>query len=80
MNRWHLLKSPLSAKIPINRINALISCLCKIHNFCIVNGNTKPPQHYHYDSLDFVNEQDSDNPRPPGLLGGGDHFIDIPKF
>ena len=26
-NCWHLLKSPLSARIPINRINALISCL-----------------------------------------------------
>ena len=24
-------------------------------------------------------EQDSDNPRPLGLLGGGEHFIDIPK-
>ena len=29
--------------------------------------------------MDFVNEQDSDNPRPLGLLGGGEHFIDIPE-
>ena len=81
-NCWHLLKSPLSARIPINRINTLISCLCKIHNFCIDNGNAKPPRHYQHDSLtlmDFVNEQDSDDPRPLGILGGGEYFIDIPE-
>ena len=81
-NCWRLLKSPLSARIPINRINTLISCLCKIHNFCIDNGNVKPPQHYQHDSLtlmDFMNEQDSDDPHPLGLLGGGEHFIDIPE-
>ena len=82
MNCWCLLKSPLSAKIPINRINTLISCPCKIHNFCIDNANAKPPQCYQHDSLtlvDFMNEQDSDNPRPLGLTGGGEHFIDIPE-
>ena len=82
MNHWYLLKSPLSPKIPINRINTLISCLRTIHYFCIDNGNVKPPQHYQHDSLtlmDFMNEQDSDNPRPLGLLGGGEHFIDIPE-
>ena len=81
-NHWHLLKSPLSAKILFNRINALISRLCKIHNFCIDNGNAKPPQCYQHGSLtlmDFVNEQDSDDPCPFGLLGGGEHFIDIPE-
>ena len=82
MNRWHLLKSPLSARIPINRINALTSCLCKIHNFCIDHGNAKPPQHYEHDLLtlmDFINNNDDDNPCPVGLLGGGEHFIDIPE-
>ena len=38
-NHWQLLKSPLSATIPINQINTLISCLCKLHNFFIDNGN-----------------------------------------
>ena len=50
--------------------------------FCIDNGNANPPQHYQHDSLtlmDFMNEQDSDDPRPLGLLGGGEHFIDIPE-
>ena len=26
-----------------------------------------------------MNEQDTDDPRPLGLLGGGEHFIDIPE-
>ena len=26
-----------------------------------------------------MNEQDSDDPRPLGLLGGDEHFIDIPE-
>ena len=81
-NHWCLLKSPLSAEIPINRIKAFISCLHEIHNFCIDNGIAKPQQCYQHDSLtlmDFVNEQDSDDPCPVGLLGGGEHFIDIPE-
>ena len=81
-NRWHLLKSPLSANIPINRMNALVSCLCKIHNFCIDNGNATPPERYEHDVLtlmDFVNVNDGDGPHTIGLLGGGEHFADVPK-
>ena len=29
--------------------------------------------------MDFVNEQDSADPRPLGLLGGRERFIDIPE-
>ena len=81
-NRWCLPKSLLSARIPINRINALMSCLCKIHKFCIDHGNAKPPQCYEHDLLtlmDFVNNNDDDNPHPVHLLGGGEQFIDIPE-
>ena len=81
-NRWRILKSPLNANIPINRVKALVSCLCKIHNFCINNGNAKPPQRYPHDALtlmDFINDTGSENARPLGLLGGGEHFDDIPQ-
>ena len=81
-NRWRLLKSPLSANIPINRMNALLSCLCKIHNFCIDNGNATPPERYEHDVLtlmDFININDGDGPHPIGLLGGGEHFADVPE-
>ena len=82
-NRWHLLKTPLSSKISISRINALISCLCKLHNFCIDNGNARPPERYSHDPLtlmDFMDSDESDEseiPCPIGLLGGGEHFADV---
>ena len=81
-NRWRLLISPLSANIPINRMNALLSCLCKIHNFCIDNSNATPLEQYENDVLtlmDFVNVNDGDGPRPIGLLGDGEHFADVPE-
>ena len=82
-NHLRLLKSPLSSKISISRINALISCLCKLHNFCIDNGNAGPPERYSHDPLtlmDFMDSDESDEseiPCPIGLLGGGEHFADV---
>ena len=81
-NRWCLLKSPLSASISIHRANALVSCLCKIHIFCIDNGNATPPECYQHDVMtlmDFGNVGDGDDSCPVGLLGGGEHFDDIPE-
>ena len=79
-NQWHLLKTLLSAKISISRNNALLSCLCKLHNFCIDNGNSCPPERYSHDLLtlmDFMDSDDSESPQPLGLLGGGEHFADV---
>ena len=82
-NHWRLLKSPLSSKISISRINAHKSCLCKLHNFCIDNGNARPPERYSHDPLmlmDFMDSDESDEsaiPCPIGLLGGGEHFADV---
>ena len=59
-----------------------MSCLCKIHNCCIDHGNANPLQCYEHDLLtlmDFVNNNDDDNPHLVGLLGGREHFIDIPE-
>jgi hypothetical protein len=35
VNRWRLLKSPLPATLKIDKVMALVKCLCKLHNFCI---------------------------------------------
>ena len=54
-------------------MNALLLCLCKIHNICIDNGNATPPERYENDVLtqmDFVNINDGDGLCPIGLLGG----------
>ena len=29
--------------------------------------------------MDFVNINDGDGPHPMGLLGGGEHFADVPE-
>jgi hypothetical protein len=80
-NCWRILKSPLASTIPLNRVTALVSCLCRLHNYCINHGESKPPSRYHHDQLtlmDFadVTEENGDT-RPIGLLGGGEHFDDV---
>lgn len=79
-NRWRVLKSPLNNRISINRVNALVACLCRLHNFCIDNGDSKPPNQYERDPLtlmDFSNHIDGEEARPLGLLDAGAHFDDI---
>ena len=71
---------PLSAKLSIRRINALVSCLCKLHNNCIDGGSTTSPDQYIHDSLtlmDFMQTGENGDVRPLGVLGGGKHFADI---
>ena len=73
VNWWCILKMPLSAKIPIIRINAMVCCLCN-------RGSTTPPKQYAHDHLtlmDFMNAVESENLRPLGLLGGSEHFADV---
>ena len=83
-----ILKSPLSSHPPIHHINALVLCLCKLHNFCIDNGNVNPPKCYAHDQLtlmDFLQSRLEDDDQddnsgdliPIGLLRGGEHFEDV---
>ena len=83
-NRWQILKSPLSSHLPIHCINALVLCLCKLHNF----WNANPPKQYAHDQLtlmDFMQSRLEDDDQddnsgdliPIGLLGGGEHFEDV---
>ena len=64
-NQWCLLKTLLSTKISISRINALISCLCKLHNFCINNGNSSHPERDSHDLLMLMDFMDSNNSKSP---------------
>ena len=71
---------PLCAKLSICRINALVACLYKLHNYCIDGGSTTTPDRYIHDSLtlmDFMQTGENEDVRPLGLLGGGEHFADI---
>ena len=80
VNRWRLLKMPLSSKLSIHSINAMVCCLCKLHNNCIDQGSTTSPERYIHDSLtlmDFMQIGENAEAWPLGLLGGGEHFADI---
>ena len=80
VNRWQLLKMPLSSKLSIRRINAMVCCLCKLHNYCIDQGSMASPERYIHDSLtlmDFMQIGENADAWPLGLLGGGEHFADI---
>ena len=71
---------PLSANLSIRRINALVSCLCKLHDYCIDGGSMTSPDRYIHDSLtlmDFMQTGENGDVRPLGLLGAGEHFADI---
>jgi hypothetical protein len=79
VNRWRILKSPLSASIKMDKVTALVKCLCKLHNFCIDNSCPGVPGRYRHDPSTLMDLQDSPelDSRPLGLLGGGCHFDDV---
>ena len=63
-------------------MSALTFCLCKLHNYCIDNGNAKVLSRYQHDLLtlmDFADVIDNENGDIifVGLLGGGEHFDDV---
>ena len=67
-NRWWLLKSPLSSKLPIRKVAALTFCLCKLHNYCIDNGNAKVPSRYQHDLLTLMDFSDVNNSRNGDIM------------
>ena len=82
-NHWCILKNALSSNLSINKVVALTSCLCCLHNFCIDNGCAKVPVRYEHDVLmlmDLAYVPVGDSPEdvsPVSLLGGGEHFDDV---
>ena len=79
VNRWRILKSPLPANFKIDKVTALVKCLCKLHNFCIDQSCPGVPGRYRHDPTTLMDLQDSPEleSRPLGLLGGGSHFDDV---
>jgi hypothetical protein len=79
VNRWRILKSPLPATMSIEKVTALVKCLCKLHNFCIDQSCPNVPGRYRHDAGTLMDLQDSNESesRPLGLLGGGSHFDDV---
>ena len=88
-SRWRLLKSPLSSKLSVSKVVALVFCLAKLHNFCIdqrlaeepTATNNSPlipivPERHHHDPLTVFDNENPEDP-PQDLLHGGAHFDDV---
>jgi DDE superfamily endonuclease len=35
VHRWGILCKPMSAKLTVSKVTAMVRCLCRLHNFCI---------------------------------------------
>jgi hypothetical protein len=77
VNRFRLLRKPLSSMIAIDRITALVLALCRLHNWCL-------DQHLHNIPIPLTDDPGSimdldsmNNIRPVALLNGGHHSDDV---
>lgn len=91
VQRWRILQSALPRGITIKKAIAMVNALAKLHNFCIgkaqemeagiaeiLQHDNLAIQNAHggYVTLDVIDNADC--PIPTALLGGGEHFSDVP--
>ena len=95
VQRWAILRSAIPSGVSLRKTTALVMALGKLHNFCIDRTDTNILPSTEGDELDLLsrdtgsipleatngNEGGStdDNLIPRQLIGGGDHFEDIPR-
>ncbi len=93
VHRWGILRRPLS--ISILKVPPLVMCLMKLHNFCIDTNSMSTPSTLRNDercirrmAISRGSTQATHNATaiqldgrgiPTALIGGGHHFIDIPR-
>jgi hypothetical protein len=90
---WGILCTPMSTKLPVSKVTAIVRCLCRLHNFCIDESFGREG-----DSGEVDEPLDSDEANivlgggssllvaagdstflPEALLHGGDHFDDVSR-
>ena len=77
VNRWRLLRKPFAASTSIERINATVMCLCRLHNWCIDNNAIRTiPSPLSNDPRSILDIDNSNSQIPIALLHGGEHFED----
>ena len=89
--RWGILRSAIPCNITIVRTIALVSCLARLHNFCI--NEAKRTKELDEDALPtdiehmmngpegyvpLINDNSHDVPTPKDILEGGNHFDNCP--
>ena len=79
VNRWRVLLQPFAATISIQRVNATVMLLCRLHNFCIDKSNNKTiniPCPLYQDPRSILGLDNRNDIQPVALLSGGEHFED----
>ncbi len=90
--RWGFLRRAIPCNIPIVRTIALVSCLTRLHNFCIdevertneLDKDALPTDIEHMMNgpegyVLLVNDNSHDVPTPKEILDGGNHFDNCPR-
>ena len=86
VNRWGMLRRALPATMGLRKTNALLMCLCRLHNFCIDKSGGADMIALAADTLairsngGFFTVATESNPNSPEeLLHGGEHNDDTEK-
>jgi hypothetical protein len=94
VKRWGILRKAIPQNISVKKTIALVDCLEKLHNFCINEADSvddtlcKDSNHIECDGAGFVqmvsNREirdvlDANIETPDALIGGGEHFDDVPR-
>jgi hypothetical protein len=76
VNRWRILRHPMSSKISLERTTALVMTLCRIHNWCIDRNLLTIPDQLSTDPMSVIDIDTRNLINPTALLHGGEHFDD----
>mgnify|MGYP002784929136 FL=1 len=95
VQRWGVLRSAIPSGISVRRTTALVLALAKIHNFCIDQTDTIILSNTAADEVDLMSRETGSIPvdvtnydedgthddswTPSQLLGGSEHFDDVPR-
>jgi hypothetical protein len=94
VKRWGVLRMAMPQGIAVKKTIALVNCVAKLHNFCIdevddaIDGLTEDACNVECGAGGFVptvanntirDVLDMNVQTPEALVGGGDHFDDVPR-
>ena len=94
VKRWGILRMAIPQNISVKKTIALVNCLAKLHNFCITEVDlidkvlNEDSNNIECDGAGFVemvaNQEvldvlDANIETQDALLGGGEHFDDVPR-
>ena len=84
VKRWALLRKPIPTGISLPKITSLVTCLCKLQNFCIDNNELHVPESTAQDLLNITIQGgiplEGPNSRPSQVLEGGHHHNDVGRL